>query len=287
MDNNQILEKKQMCAIFGRPICHSLSPLIHNHLFEEYKMPYYYKAFEIFDLCAAVKLVRTQNMRGVSITIPFKVEVMQYLDELTELARQIGAVNTIINDNGKLTGDNTDAYGVINSFRTRNIDLTKKNIVLLGCGGAARAVAFGLLATFKINKLTVAGLAKELAAFTNEIKNKTGFSNIETFELDNARYSVKCDDYVIANATSAGMEPAINNSLIDNENSDYTDKIFFDVIYNPLKTRMLQDAENSGARIITGIDMFIFQALRQHYLWTGNNAEYNDISKLILDSLSH
>ncbi|HPP87036.1 MAG TPA: shikimate dehydrogenase [bacterium] len=273
----EIYANKRLCAIFGRPIAHSLSPLIHNHLFEIYKLPYYYQSFEIYDLKPAIDFVRSNNLRGVSITIPFKVEVMQYLDEIADLAKNIGAVNTIINENGKLIGDNTDAFGVINSFKVRNINLDNKNLVVLGCGGASRAVIYGLMANFKINKITIAGLSKELDDFVAEIKNKIKFHNIETFKLDNKKYTVTEEDDVIVNATSVGMHPKINETLIDAVNSEYINKIFFDVIYNPEKTLMLKNAEKSGAEIITGIDMFIYQALQQHYLWTGNTAKYSDI----------
>ncbi|MBP7651897.1 shikimate dehydrogenase [Candidatus Dependentiae bacterium] len=274
----------KICGIFGNPVSHSLSPLIHNHLFNKYNYNYEYEAFEIYDIETAVKLIRTEKMRGVSITIPFKVKVIKYLDEITDLSKKIGAVNTIINENGKLIGDNTDAYGVSQTFKKRNIFLSGKNIVILGIGGAAKSVVYSILNDFDINSLKlIARNNDKLIDFSKEILDKTGFNNITCMNFENETYSVEMEDDIIINASSAGMTPNINESLINEKKSYYNnEKIFFDVIYNPEKTLMLKTAESKGSQIINGMDMFIYQAMRQHILWTGNNKiKYEDISSIL------
>ncbi|HPN29439.1 MAG TPA: shikimate dehydrogenase [bacterium] len=270
----------KICGIYGNPVGHSLSPLIHNHLFKKYKFNYEYYAFEIYDIENAIKLIRKENIRGVSITIPFKISVVKYLDKVSDLAGKIGAVNTIVNDNGILTGYNTDAYGVTQTFKKRDIQLTGKNIALLGNGGAAKAVAFSIISEFKINSLKIIGRNKDkLSELLKEIADKTGFSQIAIEEFCNGKYNIKKEEDVIINSASVGMHPETENSLIAEEAClDYSDKIFFDVIYNPRKTLMLKNAESKGATIINGMDMFIFQAMRQHFLWTDNDKiKYEDV----------
>jgi len=277
----------RLCALFGNPVGHSLSPLIHNHLFKKYNLAYYYEAFEIFDLKKAVDFLRANELRGVSITIPFKTEIIQYLDDLSVLAQQVAAVNTIVNNNGRLFGDNTDCFGIIEALKRNHCDLQNKNAVVIGSGGAALAAIFSILSTFKLKSLTiVARNNNKLQEIIGHLK-KAKFYNlceIKIQQLTNAKYSLKIDDDFIFNATSVGMHPNISDCIVDFADTDclnLKDKIFFDVVYNPRETEMLKLAAMRGAKIIGGLDMFIYQALKQHYLWTDNQATYQDIFEVL------
>ena len=279
-------ENKMLLGIFGNPISHSLSPLIHNHLCEKFKLPYYYEAFEIFDLKGAVELLRTTSyFMGVSVTIPFKNEVINYIDEISPLAEKIGAVNTVIKKDGRLYGENTDAFGVMQTFSMRNLNLDEKKIAIIGAGGAAKSVVFAIIEKYNIKSLKICGISKEkenMKRFIKTIVEKTAFSNIENIIFSDEKYLVSAEDDVIINTTPVGMHPDIEKTIIEENTDSYKGKIFFDVIYNPDKTRFLKQAEKSGALIINGVDMFVFQALRQHFFWTGNSkASAEDIYEIL------
>jgi shikimate dehydrogenase len=246
----------QVFAVMGNPVRHSLSPVMFNRAFAETGYNAVYAAFEVTSIQDAVNAVRSLGIQGVSITIPHKVTVLEFLDEVDPLAAEIGAVNTIINRNGRLIGFNSDSLGAVKAIEevTR---LDGKRIVILGAGGAARAIGFGVQAKGAgvtiVNRSIANGetLAKALNA------DFTPLQDLHRLDAD-----------ILINTTSVGMTPDSLRSPVD-------DIVFrpgmlvMDVVYAPLHTRFLQQARNAGCMTINGLSMLVHQAAFQFELWTG------------------
>jgi shikimate dehydrogenase len=259
-----ISSNTSLYCVIGNPIKHSKSPLIHNYIFRKLNIDAVYLAFEIKDLKAFFTFVRDTNVKGISITIPHKVESIKYIDEVEPIIEKIKAINTVKNKNGKLIGYNTDIVGVIKAFETNGTKSLKgKTSLILGSGGVARAVIWALV-EMGTESITIAGRTPEKL---EELKNEVipHFKNIETISLSKVREIIKNTD-VIANCTPIGMTPNTEESPIDtnliNENH-----IVFDTVYTPKETKLIKDSKQVGAKTILGIDMFIFQALEQDKIW--------------------
>jgi shikimate dehydrogenase len=259
-----ISSNTSLYCVIGNPIKHSKSPLIHNYIFRKLNIDAVYLAFEIKDLKAFFTFVRDTNVKGISITIPHKVESIKYIDEVEPIIEKINAINTVKNKNGKLIGYNTDIVGVIKAFETNSTKSLKgKTSLILGSGGVARAVIWALV-EMGTESITIAGRTPEKL---EELKNEVipHFKNIEAISLSKVREIIKNTD-VIANCTPIGMTPNTEESPIDtnliNENH-----IVFDTVYTPKETKLIKDSKQVGAKTILGIDMFIFQALEQDKIW--------------------
>jgi len=259
-----ISSNTSLYCVIGNPIKHSKSPLIHNYIFRKLNIDAVYLAFEIKDLKAFFTFVRDTNVKGISITIPHKVESIKYIDEVEPIIEKIKAINTVKNKNGKLIGYNTDIVGVIKAFETNGTKSLKgKTSLILGSGGVARAVIWALV-EMGTESITIAGRTPEKL---EELKNEVipHFKNIETISLSKVSEIIKNTD-VIANCTPIGMIPNTEESPIDtrliNENH-----IVFDTVYTPKETKLIKDSKQVGAKTILGIDMFIFQALEQDKIW--------------------
>jgi shikimate dehydrogenase len=259
-----ISSNTSLYCVIGNPIKHSKSPLIHNYIFQKLNIDAVYLAFEIKDLKAFFTFVRDTNVKGISITIPHKVESIKYIDEVEPIIEKIKAINTVKNKNGKLIGYNTDIVGVIKAFETNGTKSLKgKTSLILGSGGVARAVIWALV-EMGTESITIAGRTPEKL---EELKNEVipHFKNIETISLSKVSEIIKNTD-VIANCTPIGMIPNTEESPIDtkliNENH-----IVFDTVYTPKETKLIKDSKQVGAKTILGIDMFIFQALEQDKIW--------------------
>lgn len=251
----KINSQTQLCCIIGNPVEHSLSPAMHNAAYKALGLNFYYQAFRVTDVKNAIAGIRALGIRGTSVTVPHKITVMQYLDEIDETAKSIGAVNTIVNINGKLTGYNTDYIGAIAALEEKT-KLKDKNVVILGAGGAARAIAFGLQE--KNAKITI----------LNRNYDKTKLPTVD----------------ILIHATSIGMSPNISESLVPKK---YLHKnlCVFDIVYNPKETKLLQDAKKAGCTIIYGYKMLLYQAVAQFQLFTGKNAPVNIMEKVLINNL--
>ena len=252
-------------CIFGNPVRQSLSPVIHNALFDHYNLNSVYLAFNPEDIKDAVDSVRTLNIKGASITIPFKIEVMKNIDNISIEAERIGSVNTLVNSDGLIKGYNTDGYGILQPLKELGIILKGKKIIIIGNGGSARSTAFSLLENE--SDIIISGRSDEkikaLAADLNKIKNSADSINLK--HLD--KTFMKSIDIII-NTTPIGMTPDNISTPIDT--SLLNDKhIIFDIVYKPDKTKLLLDAESKGCTVIKGINMLIYQAMKQFELWTG------------------
>ncbi len=259
-------------GVFGNPISHSLSPLMLNRAFAETGVNSVYLAFGVDDIGAAISGVRALGIKGVSITIPHKTTVLEFLDKIDETARKIGAVNTVVNRKGLLIGYNTDSSGAVRALKEKTA-LKGSDVVIIGAGGAARAIGYGIVAEGGritiLNRTIAKGerLAKDLGANFKplaEIKN--------------------LDGRILINTTSVGMTPRVDAMPIK---SDLIEKeiLVMDIVYNPLKTRLLKTAEDAGCRIIDGVSMFVYQGAFQFELWTGKKAPVEAMKKTVLAAL--
>ncbi len=259
-------------AVFGDPIGHSLSPVMHNSALAQAGLDGFYLAFRVKDIAAAVNGIRGLGIRGASITIPHKITAMRYLDQVDSLAADIGAVNTIVNRQGVLHGYNSDCTGAIKALSEKT-DITGKDVAVVGAGGGARAVGFGI---------------KQEGGRLTIINRTRGKGEKLASDLD-CRFKllseVKRLPYrIIINATSAGMTPhddsvPLDAGLLESETT------VMDMVYNPLKTRFLAQAEKIGCTTVDGVSMFVNQGAVQFELWTGEKAPVDVMRRVVLDEL--
>lgn len=287
MRNGSISGKTKLCGIIGDPIEHTMSPVMHNAAFRKMGLDYWYVPFRVRKegLGKAIEGMKALNIKGLNVTIPHKVAVIPLLDELDPLAEKIGAVNTIVNDKGNLTGYNTDATGFLQALLESGIEPKGKNVVILGAGGASRAISF-ILAEREVhlvilNRLLELDWAEELAGRISDIFG----GEVEALELvkENLAGVLEKAD-ILVNATSVGMSPNVNETpvLSDLLKSSLT---VFDVVYNPIKTRLLREAEQIGARTISGLDMLVWQGASAFEKWTGVKAPVKLMSEQVIKML--
>jgi len=277
-----ITAQTQICGLLGNPVDHSLSPAIHNAAFEELGLNFAYLAFPVEDLENALRGIRALgHIRGFSVTIPHKVSIMPLLDSVETTAKHIGSVNTIIKDRGMLVGSNTDASGALQALRQGGVDLAGQRVIMLGSGGAARAVAFGLCMEGSIGHLTLLGIDdQERSALATDLKAKTGISISDDRLNASTLGSALAEAHLLIHCTPIGMHPKIEHSCVPKELL-HPRLTVMDIVYNPLKTQLLQDAQAAGCRTIQGIEMFLHQAVGQFELWTGESAPVDTMRKIL------
>ncbi len=275
--------KTQVCAIFGHPVGHSLSPAIHNAAFAELNLNLVYVAHNIAkaDLASAMQAIRVLNYRGLSITIPHKVSAMALVDEVDETARRIGCINTVVNEAGVLKGYNSDGLGALGALRQASVEPKGSDTVILGSGGAARAIAVTLAAQAAPRRLTVLGVdAVELSALATSLRE------LETCEvianaLDPANLEKSLTSAeLLLHTTPVGMAPQVDASVVPAALLRPGLSVF-DAVYTPRRTKLLRDASERGARVIEGLEMFLGQALVQFELWTGKAAPRDTMRQVI------
>jgi shikimate dehydrogenase len=279
-----ITAQTQLCGLLGNPVDHSLSPAIHNAAFEELGLNFAYLAFPVEDLENAIRGIRALgHIRGFSVTIPHKVSIIPLLDSVETTAKYIGSVNTIIKDRGILVGSNTDASGALQALRQGGVDLAGQRVVMLGSGGAARAIAFGLCMEGNIGHLTLLGIDnQERSALATDLKAKTGISITDDQLNSSILGHALADSHLLIHCTPIGMHPKIKETCVPKELL-HTGLTVMDIVYNPLNTQLLQDAQAAGCRTIQGVEMFLHQAVGQFELWTGESAPV-EIMRTVLTS---
>lgn len=278
IDSNTIL-----FGVIGDPIRHSKSPIMMNRAFREAGINGVYAAFHITsghvaDFAAGV---RAMGIRGVNVTIPHKLDIMSVLDHIDAGAAAIGAVNTIVNDNGRLIGYNTDGIGYVRSLKEEaEPHLAGKRIVVIGAGGAARGILYALIsekpAHITISNRSIERATELAAAFRDKV-------DIEAVSNDSLQAACQQADIVI-NTTSVGMFPNTDETPIDAAWLK-PGAVASDLIYNPLKTKFLQQAEQRGCRIHGGLGMFIYQGAYAFEYWTGQPAPAAAMRETVLASL--
>jgi shikimate dehydrogenase len=264
----------KVCCLIGDPVEHSLSPLIHNAGYEALGIDFIYVPFRVSDLKLAMKAIRGLGIRGASITVPHKVAALPYLDYVDDEAREIGAVNTVVNDNGVLTGYNTDGTGARQALEAVTT-LAGKKVALVGSGGAALAIATALQK--KGAKLVILNRTVEKGRHLATLVNADDFGG-----LDNLTAVSSLD--ILINATSVGMWPARNESVIPREQL-HEGLIVFDIVYNPKETRLLTEAKEKGCTVVYGYQMLLYQAARQFELFTGHQAPLPVMERALIEAL--
>jgi shikimate dehydrogenase len=245
-------------GVIGNPVRHSLSPTLHNAAFSATGLNAVYLAFEPADIEACVRGIKTLGIKGTSVTIPFKTSVIPYLSDMDPLAKRIGAVNTIVNTNGGLRGYNTDALGALRALE-EEINLVGKSCILVGAGGAARAIGFILkekgvmLSVANRSRNTGEGLARSL-----------GCNFIPLEDIEAARGDI------LIQTTPVGMWPHVDQCLVPERILKHG-MVVMDIVYRPSETRLLRMAKKRGCTTINGLRMLIHQGAEQFRLWTGMN----------------
>lgn len=280
----EINAQTQLCAVIGNPVEHSLSPAIHNAAFQKLGLNLVYLACRVEHLAGAVAGMRALgNLRGCSVTIPHKVAIVAMLDEVEATARHIGSVNTVVIDQGRLVGYNTDASGALRALDGAGVTLDHERVVLLGSGGAARAIAFGLADRTKARGLTILGIdERERLALVRDLQAKTPLAVTEG-HLDEQRIrSALGDAQLLIHCTPVGMHPQVAQSVVPKDALHRTLAVM-DIVYNPLETRLLREAREAGCKTIRGLEMFLNQAVDQFELWTGKAAP-TDVMRAVLEA---
>jgi len=287
MERKTISGEARICGIIGDPIEHTMSPVMHNAAFEKLELNYVYVPFRVSqeELGRAIEGIKALNIRGLNVTIPHKVAVIPFLDELDPLAGKIGAVNTIVNDDGILKGYNTDAAGFLQALIEKGVEPRGKNVVVLGAGGASRAISFTLAEREAhlviLNRRLELDWAEELASKISKIFKKE-VEALELVKTNLTRVLERAD--ILVNATSVGMSPSVDETPVASSLLK-PELIVFDIVYNPIKTRLLREAEQAGIKTISGLDMLVWQGALAFELWTRLKAPIEFMKETVIQGL--
>ena len=257
-------------GLIGHPVEHSFSPPMHNAAFEELGMDYAYVAFDVEpqNLKSAIEGAKSLGIEGLNVTIPHKIEVMKYLDEIDEVADLIGAVNTI--DFKDMKGYNTDGIGAVRAIE-EVASIKDKNVVIAGAGGASRAISF-YIAKYGADKLTILNRnvvkAQKLAS---DVAGSGLVSNVEANSISEIA-SLLNDADILINTTPIGIHPNVNDKPIASASDMHEDLVVFDAVYNPNETVLLKEAIKAGAKPVYGIKMLLYQGAESFKIWTDNEA---------------
>lgn len=265
--------KTKLVCLLGRPARHSLSPAMHNTGYATLGLNYVYLALEPQDLKSAVEGLRELDAAGFNVTMPFKGEVIACLDRVDPVAKKTGAVNTVVNSNGRLIGYNTDGIGALNALE-RVEKVRGKRVLLLGAGGAGSAIAFFLVRAKA--RLTVSDRNMQKA---KALARKCRAKSLAMDAIKNP------DDFdIIINATPAGMAPNVNQTPV---NSKLLRKglVVFDIVYDPLETRLLREAKKAGCKTINGLEMLLEQGYAAFELITGRKAPRKAMRNAVMEAM--
>ena len=265
-------------AVIGDPIEHSLSPTIHNAAYRELQMECTYIAYRVprGDLAVGIESLKKIKVSGFNVTIPHKIEMINHLDNLDDTCEKIGAVNTVLNDDGILRGFNTDMDGFLEPIKRKEISIKNSKILLLGAGGASRAIVAGFQKE-GADEIIIANRTKEngdkLAVFSKKIGLNASSVCIEEMNVVESKF------YFVVNASSLGLNGEKNiipSNLMDEQTTVY------DIVYKPIKTDLINVAEKQGSKIIYGYEMLLGQAIRSFEIWLDKKAPYDAMKRSIL-----
>ena len=281
----EINGKVKIIGVIGKNIENSLSPLIHNQIILKHSLNFCYLPFQVAEtnLDKAIQGIKALNIRGVNITFPYKEKVIKFLDQVEESARRIGAINTIVNNKGILSGYNTDVIGFKKSLQEDGEFAIKgEKAIILGAGGAARAVVYALLEE-GIEEMYIFNRTPEKAEkIKQDLLPFFPGSKVNIFPLEEERLKDKIEGaHLLVNATSLGMPPKINNTPLSGKILFHPNLLVYDLIYHPAKTLFLRQAERAGAKIINGLPMLVYQGIESFYLWSGFKPEGEEILKIV------
>ena len=260
-------------GVIGNPVHHSLGPVMHNHAFACTGFQGVYLAFNVTDIEAAVAGMRGLNIRGLSVTIPHKVPIMAHLDRIDDTARLIGAVNTVVNRDGMLYGCNSDMFGAIKALNEKTT-IAGRDVVIIGAGGAARAIGFGV---------KQAGGRVRIVNRTVEKGEMLASALDVDFSPTEHMADVFCD--ILINTTPVGMFPK-TDALPVPPAFIRPEMTVMDIVYNPIETRLIRTAKETGCQTIDGVAMFVFQGAMQFEMWTDLPAPIDEMQRVVRNALN-
>ena len=283
---SNITSTTKLYALIGDPVEHSLSPLMQNVAFQSLGLNCVYLALRVDskELGQAIAGMKSLRIPGFNVTVPHKVSIMRYLDEVDPQAADIGAVNTVVNRGGELVGYNTDGAGALAALREEIADPAGKKVVLLGAGGAARALVFYLAPI--VRSLVIANRTESAAINLAEALHKQ-FKNasIRGAKLTGEALRDELRDAdILVNATSVGMHPNVDETLVDRDFL-HSKMVVFDIVYNPLETRLLREAKAAKARAINGLKMLVYQGALSFEIWTGRKPPVDVMLKALTKAI--
>jgi shikimate dehydrogenase len=276
-------------GVIGHPIGHSLSPLLHATAYSLLGLDCSYEAFDVKpeSLFESLKDFSHRGFSGLNVTIPHKERVALQMDELSEEAKVVGAVNTILFQKDRLRGENTDVFGVEATLKPYQSLFNRERVMLLGAGGTSRAIMYALLTRFNPSEIVIANRhqarADELVAHFGPFAKGISLKSAATDEA--TLHSLAGNSRLIVNATSIGMSPEIDASPIGEGTQFHSRQVVFDLIYTPHVTRLLALAERGGARTISGLEMFLHQGARSFELWLGTRMPVAQLRPVIENEL--
>jgi len=272
-------------ALLGNPVDHSISPVLFNSYAEQAGIEYAHLKIKVNskkDLPQVLQSMAKLGFCGANITLPYKIEIIKNINSISPEAEKMGAVNTIVFKNNKISGYNTDGLGAIKAIERKLKKIGKNNkILILGAGGAARAIFYEIYKRTKNIEI----LNRDLKEAQKLVKDITGKNliPIHILKIENLKKYIKESDYII-NTTPVGMSPEENKRIVDlkiyNQIKNLKGKFYFDAIFNPYQTKFLKDAEKKGAKVCSGTYMMIYQAITAFELWTGFEVKEIDIEKI-------
>ncbi len=281
----EINHNTKIVGVIGHPIKHSQSPMMHNFAFNKGNLDFVYLPFDIAptNLKDALKGMVALGIAGFNVTVPHKERIVEHLDELSDSAKIVNAVNTVVIENGKLTGYNTDVNGIIRTLDNYKDKISGKTVSVIGAGGAARAVIYALINNFNVKKINIINRTVEKAeSLKDYFSSKMLFEKIKTYELIPPDVTnILAKSKLIVNASSIGMSPEEDDSPTTIPESFNSKQIVFDVVYNPRKTKLLSIAESKGATVVNGLNMFIEQGAKAFELWTNEKMPVEKITEIL------
>jgi shikimate dehydrogenase len=285
-ERGEIGAKTRVCAVIGNPLGHSLSPAIHNAAYAACGLDFVYVAFQTASVEAAAAALRgLDNLAGFSVTIPHKLAIMGQVDEIGDLDRRIGSINTVVKEDGRLVGLGTDGAGALKALRDAGVDAAGRRILMLGAGGAARAIAFTLADQVRPAAIDLLDIDEgALQALAGDLRDGTDTPIHAAVMNDKHLAECMAQADILIHGTPVGMHPKTEATLVPPEL--FRDgQVVFDIVYNPLHTRLLRDARERGLRIIPGAEMFVNQAVLQFERFTGHSAPVEVMRNVVMENL--
>ncbi|MBP1045672.1 shikimate dehydrogenase [Enterococcus sp. BWM-S5] len=284
---NTITGHTRLIGLFADPIRHSVSPMIQNTALQALEIDAVYLAFELGEerLTQAIDSIRALDMLGANLSMPHKMAAVPMMDELSEAAKLVGAINTIVNENGKLTGYTTDGTGFMRSLKDQEIDIIGKKMTIIGAGGAATAIIVQA-ALDGVKEIAVYNRRDE---FFEKVKEKLIYiekntdCSIHLHDLTEQEELTKdiLESGLLVNATGVGMKPNLDASPIEDFTMLRADLPVYDVIYTPRETRLLKEAKARGAKTMNGLGMLLYQGAAAFELWTGKEMPIEKVKPII------
>lgn len=280
-----ITSRTRVCGVVGHPVTHSLSPVMQNAAFRALKLDYVYLAFSVtpVDLRAAVEGMRALGIKGLNVTIPHKTTILAFLDKLTPEARALGAVNTVSNEDGVLVGHNTDGRGALRALVSKGARVESRSVLLLGAGGAARAIAHTL--TPLVGNLTITNRTLSKARSLANALNRLHRDRVRTIPFSRAAVTQQArSSNIVLNATSIGLK-AGSGELPLNFNAITRKHVMMDIVYGSRETPFIRKAKLRGALIVPGYEMLLQQGVLSFEVWTRRIAPVNVMRKALQNAL--